>query len=124
MKKIISSSVLVILLICFLVPTTGGVETAEETHLVFGTARYSDFKTADNAEVRVESSIEVLTTNVGGLGGWDSGHRQVECSWPIGTTFTVNIIGCCAHPGWEGSKDGIIVDGDIVYGANISHRRR
>ena len=100
----------------FSLSTVNGIQTTEETHLIFGKATYGPFgPPANSAAVEATSSSGTLQTQVGFDGGWPSGEGQVECNWLNGTVFTVSVIGCCGHQGWEGSKSGD-VDGDTDMG--------
>ena len=114
-KKSISTGMICIFLLINL-SSVSGLETTEETHLIFGRATYGPGGPhANRATVEVTSSFGTLQTQVGPDGGWPNGKWQVECSWPNGTAFTVTVIGCCGHQGWEGSKSGV-VDGDTDMG--------
>jgi hypothetical protein len=88
------------------------------SHLIFGTATWSDGGIAYAAKVSVMSHYGELTDTVDGQGKWevDSGYPGPD--WPEGTEFTVVISGCCPRFGWYGIVEGV-VSGDYNDMGNI-----
>jgi len=81
------------------------------THLIYGTATYSDGFPTAGALVYVMSSLGTLSTSIYSGGNW-----QVDCgdpgpNWPDGTAFTIYCSGCCGHRGWSGESSSIVSGG-------------
>jgi|GEM_PF-3011785 len=102
-------SLLLVVILCFSsTPLTGHVDSynsAFDSHLIFGTATWSEGGNAVNALVVVSSSLGSLSGQVDAYGDW---FVDTNGDWPDGTSFTVRITGCCAHLGDTGLASGTI----------------
>jgi len=93
------------------------------SHLIFGTATWSDGGIAYAAKVSVMSNYGELTDTVDGQGKWEVDCGYPGPDWPDGTEFTVVISGCCPRTGWYGVASGIVSGenndmGEIVVSSN------
>jgi hypothetical protein len=77
-------------------------------HYIFGTAQYNDGILAAGAKIEVVSSYGTIVDWVNAAGQWSVDVGDPGPNWPDGTYFTVYAIGCCAHDGWTGRKQGVV----------------